>query len=264
MEPDAGGLRAVRVASTGSTELVEVVPAVATTAQASSRSSASARILNASSTGARRASSSSSRHAFATDECACSEATTTRAPGFACRAAASATIVHVEAVSSMWPCRPSGSPSSCASQSSVTSSSSCSAGEVRQRIPTWFNPALSSSARRRLRPGIREIREEARALPVRDRGHEDLVEIAKDVREGLSALRRARGQPRAQLPRLELGEHREVAQPLEVRRDPVDRGDAVVAEAHFRSFSIAFQGRVFRIWSFVSQARRACPTPRST
>ena len=41
----------------------------------------------------------------------------------------------------------SGSPSRSASQASVTSSSSWSAGEVRQRIPTWFSPAASSSAR---------------------------------------------------------------------------------------------------------------------
>ena len=33
---------------------------------------------------------------------------------------------------------------------------------------------------------------------------------------------------------------------------------------HLRSFSIVFHGRVFRICSFVSQARRACATPRST
>ena len=111
------------------------------------RSSASGRSRNASSTGVARASRPRSRHAFSTEECACSEQTTTRASGLAPRAAASAAIVPVDAVSSRWPCRPAGSPSSCASQSSVSSSSSCSAGEVRQRIPTWFRPAISSSAR---------------------------------------------------------------------------------------------------------------------
>ena len=77
----------------------------------------------------------------------CSEQTTTRLPGDAARAAASAVISPVEAVSSIWPWRPSGRPSRSASQASVTSSSSWSAGEARQRIPTWFSAATRSSAR---------------------------------------------------------------------------------------------------------------------
>ena len=70
-------------------------------------------------------------------------------------------------------------------------------------------------------------------------------------------LGRRRGQPPAQIPGCDLREHREVAQPLEVGRHPLDRRSAFVAERHLRSFSIAFQGRVFTIWSFVSHARRA-------
>ncbi len=81
------------------------------------------------------------------DECVCSEQTTTLRSGAAARAAVSAVISPDEAVSSMCPWSGSGRPSSCRSQSSVTSSSSCSAGEARQRIPTWLSPAIRSSAR---------------------------------------------------------------------------------------------------------------------
>ena len=136
---------------------------------------------------------------------------------------------------------------------------------MRQRIPTWFSPALEQLGEdARLRAGVREVGEEARALPVREPRQEDVVEVAEDVRERLRLLGRRRRQPRAQLAGLDLREHREVAHPLEVRRDPLDRRGAVLAEAHFSSFSISGQGRVFRIWSFVSQARRAWPTPSST
>ena len=55
--------------------------------------------------------------------------------------------VDVEALSSMWPCQPSGSPSSPATQSAMCSSSSINAGEVRQRIAFWFVAAIRSSAR---------------------------------------------------------------------------------------------------------------------
>jgi hypothetical protein len=61
--------------------------------------------------------------------------------------AISAASVEVDAVSSMWPCHPSGSPSSCRTQSTVRSSSSVDAGDARQRIATWFSVAASSSAR---------------------------------------------------------------------------------------------------------------------
>ena len=86
----------------------------------------------------------------------------------------------------------------------------------------------------------------------------------EDGGERLGRLRRRRRQPRAQLARLDLGEDGQLAHAFEIRRDPLDRGCAVVAEAHFLSFSISFQDRVFRIWAFVSQARRAWATPSST
>ena len=44
--------------------------------------------------------------------------------------------VEVEAVSSMWPCQPSGRPSSCRTQSATRSSSSVEAGDARQTIAT--------------------------------------------------------------------------------------------------------------------------------
>ena len=58
-----------------------------------------------------------------------------------------AAIVPVEAVSSMWPCQPSGSPSSLAVQSQHHPSSSVDAGAVRHRKPTELSVAASSSAR---------------------------------------------------------------------------------------------------------------------
>ena len=135
------------IAAIGSTAADEVVPTVATTAQASVRSSSSGRIANSASAGVALISSSSSRAAFAVDECVCSEQTTTFRSGRAARAAASAVIRPDEALSSMWPCNGSGKPTSCRNQSSDSSSSSCKAGEARQRMPTWLSAAASSSAR---------------------------------------------------------------------------------------------------------------------
>jgi hypothetical protein len=54
---------------------------------------------------------------------------------------------RVEAVSSMWPCKPSGSPTSWRSQSRASSSSSVAAGDVRQSIAFTLSAAASSSAR---------------------------------------------------------------------------------------------------------------------
>ena len=108
VQPGAG-LRAQRrrPPRTGSTEAVEVVPTVGTTTATSSRSSASGRIRNSSSAGTLRSSIPSIRAPFSTDECACSEQTTTLRP-VTWRAAISAASVEVEAVSSMWPCQPVG------------------------------------------------------------------------------------------------------------------------------------------------------------
>jgi hypothetical protein len=125
-----------------------VVPTVATTAQTSARSPrASGRRRNASSAGTWASSSPAMRQPFATDECACSEHSTRRRPPPASRAATRAAKVEVEALSSMCPCQPGGRPSSCASQSSTTSSSSVSAGPVRHRKPTLLSAAAIISAR---------------------------------------------------------------------------------------------------------------------
>ena len=45
---------------------------------------------------------------------------------------------------------------------------------------------------RRLAPGHGEVAEEARALPVGDRGQDQLVQVAEHVREGLSLARAER------------------------------------------------------------------------
>ena len=60
---------------------------------------------------------------------------------------------------------------------------------------------------------------------------------------------------------------RQLADALQIRVDPVGREVEIVAKPSsrfFRSFSICFQVRVFSTSSFVSQARRAWPTPSST
>ena len=84
----------------------------------------------------------------------------------------------------------------------------------------------------RLGGGADEVGEEARALPVGQAGQEDVVEIAEDVRERLRLLGRRGGQTRANLPRLDLREHRQLADALEVRGDPLERRRTVLAEAH--------------------------------
>jgi hypothetical protein len=55
-------------------------------------------------------------------------------------------MVEIEAVSSMCPCRPAGSPSSCAIQSSTRSSSSVAAGPVCQTIVLTLRAAAMNSA----------------------------------------------------------------------------------------------------------------------
>ena len=93
---------------------------------------------------------------------------------------------------------------------------------------------------------------------------EQLVEVAEHSGERLCPVGGSLRQPFPQLARLDLGEYRQVADAVEVRRHPVERRGPVLAEAHLRSFSTAGHGRVFTIWSAVSHARRACATPRST
>ena len=55
--------------------------------------------------------------------------------------------VEVEALSSMWPCQPTGSPRRSATQSITTPSSSVAAGAVRHKNDTELSVAASSSAR---------------------------------------------------------------------------------------------------------------------
>ncbi len=86
------------------------------------------------------------RAALSTAEWVCSEQTISLRP-VASRAAMMTASWAVEAVSSMWPCQPSGRPSSRATQSSVTCSSSVAAGALRHRKPTEFSVAASISAR---------------------------------------------------------------------------------------------------------------------
>ena len=177
-------------------------------------------IRSSSSTGTLRSSIPSMRASFSTEECACSEQTTTLRP-VTCRAAISAASVDVDAVSSMWPCQPSGRPSSCRTQSTTRSSSSVDGGRRapderdlvhRRREQLGEDP--------RLRRGDREVREEARVLPVRQRGHDQLVEVAQDVGERLGLLRRRHRQLRGQLAGLHLREHRQLADALEIAAPP--------------------------------------------
>jgi hypothetical protein len=135
------------IAATGSTAVEAVVPTVATTTAASDRfPSSSTRRRNSASHGTLRRRIPSIRAAFSTEECACSEHTTRSRP-VASRAAISAARVEVEALSSMCPCHPAGSPTKSATHSSTTASSSVEAGAVRQRMATELRVAASSSAR---------------------------------------------------------------------------------------------------------------------
>ena len=161
---------------------------------------------------------------------------------------------------------PSGSPRSWRSQSSVTSSSSCSAGDVRQRIPTWFSAGreqLGEDAGLRARDG--EVGEVARALPVRHAGEQHPVEVGEHGLERLGVIRWRRRERGADLARLDARQHRILAR----RRsrydgDPVEGGGAVVAKALTASvFAICAHVRVLSTCSFVSQPRRACATPSS-
>ena len=74
---------------------------------------------------------------------------------------------------------------------------------------------------------------------------EDLIEIAQHVGERLALLRWRRGQAAADVARLDLREHGEVADLLEVARRPFECGGSVLPERHFRSFSICGHVRVF-------------------
>lgn len=118
---------------------------------------------------------------------------------------------------------------------------------------------------RRLRAGDTEVGEVARVLPVRNAGQEDLVEIAQDVRERLSALGRRWRESRADVTRLHLREHRILADTLEVACDPLAHSRRIAPEvAHrLRSFRTSAQGRALTTFAALSHPRRACATARS-
>src|SRR5581483_7034908 len=109
---------------------------------------------------------------------------------------------------------------------------------------------------------------EPRVVPVREPGHDHLVEVAQHRLERLSMLRRRGGQLRAHVARPDPRGDGELRDAAEERVGPVGGRIEVVAEAHLgrglRSFSICLHDRVLSTSSFVSQARRACPTPSST
>jgi hypothetical protein len=99
-----------------------------------------------------------------------------------------------------------------------------------------------------LRGGGGEVGEEARMLPVRDTRQQELLQIAKDVGEGLRPLRRLGREPSADLARVDPRQDGKLAHPLQVARDPLERGEAVLTEGHGPSSrSISAQGRVFTI-----------------
>src|SRR6266536_5557381 len=130
----------------------------------------------------------------------------------------------------------------------------------------WSSDVCSSDLGQN--PGLggtdREVREETRTLPVGDAGQQNLVEVAKHVRERLRPVGRRGGKARANLTRLHLRQNRQLADALEVARSPLQCGGTVLAEGHFKRFLIWGQVRVLSTCSFVSQARRACATPIST
>ena len=74
---------------------------------------------------------------------------------------------------------------------------------------------------------------------------EDLVEIVQHVGERLASLRWRRRQAAADVARLDLREHGEASDLLEVARRPLERGGSILPERHFRSFSICGHVRVF-------------------
>ena len=139
-----------------------------------------------------RSSMPSMRAPFSTAECVCSEQTTSLRPVVS-RAAIIAASVAVEAVSSMWPCQPSGRPSSCAVQSSTTPSSSVDGGRrAPQKAHRVQRRRQQLGEDPRLRRAGREVGEEPRVLPVGDARQQDLVEVAQDRGERLGLVGRLR------------------------------------------------------------------------
>ena len=77
----------------------------------------------------------------------------------------------------------------------------------------------------------REVGEVARALPVGDARHEHVVEVAEHGGERLRPVGRCGRQPRPDLAGLDLRQHGQLADPLEVVGDPVERRAAVLTKA---------------------------------
>ncbi len=170
----------------------------------------------------------------------------------------------------MWPCQPSGRPSSCRTQSTTRSSSSVDAGDARQTIATWFSVAAISSARIPGSDAVTAKYEKKRGLlPVRERRNEQLVEVTEHVRRTAPAAPVRRGGSFADSsPGFTCASTGSSADPLEVARRPLERGRTVLAEVDARarflcSFSSCFHVRVLTTSAFVSQPRRACADRRA-
>ena len=101
---------------------------------------------------------------------------------------------------------------------------------------------------------------------MREPRQDQVVEIAQERFEGLPLFGRRGGKRGPDRAGLDPGRDRQLADPPQVRVGPVGGQVEVVTEGHrfLRSFSICFHVRVLRTSSFVSQARRAWPTPSST
>ena len=98
-------------------------------------------------------------------------------------------------------------------------------------------------------------------------GSDELVQIPQHRLEGLGLLRRLGGQSRPQLARCDRCGDGQPVDAGEIVLDPGGRAREIVSEGRqrfFFNFSICFHVRVFSTSSFVSHARRACPTPSST
>ena len=171
------------------------------------------------------------RQARSTEECACSEATTTRRSGSAVRAAHSAASVEIEAVSSMWPCHVGRQVEQLAEP---RERELLEFGDRRRRAPEHAvgvhrrRQQLREDARVRRRDA--EVGEEARVVPVRDARQQHAVEVGEHVGERLGRLGRRGRQARADLARLDRRHHVALADALEVVGRPVDRGVAVGPE----------------------------------
>ena len=127
--------------------------------------------------------------------------TTTTSRPVASRAAISAASVEVEALSSMWPCQPPGSPSRSADP---VEHDALELGGGRRGAPQDRHRVERRRQQlgqdRRLRGAGGEVGEVARMLPVGDAGQQDLVEIAQHRSERLWLLGRPRAAGRGSLP----------------------------------------------------------------